>query len=156
MATERATKGAYLDHLIEEYAADCRVTRVAATELISTIERDPFMDDQARFQHLLGEIRRTFQAAAVDTIVLGCTHFLLLKPELLAHFGMDFTIVDSRQGVSRRALALLDSHGTLDDYQNLQPGEAGPSIFHLTAELAESAMYQRLAAFHGLEFGGTL
>jgi glutamate racemase len=156
MATERATKGAYLDRLVAEFASDCRVTRVAATELIRAIENDPFMDDNATYERLLGDIRDRFRALGVDTIVLGCTHFLMLKPELLGRFGADFTIVDSREGVTRRTLHLLERHGSLRDYQALEPGEARASYFHLTGEGTGSGVHERVARAYGLEFGGCL
>lgn len=156
MATERAVKSAYLDRLVREFASDCQVTRVAATELIRTIESDPFMEDGAVYERLLDDIRLHFKADGVDTIVLGCTHFLMLKPELLERFGNEFTILDSREGITRRALSLLERHGTLAEYQAAKPGEAGSSWFHLTGGLEGDAIYRRVAEAYGLEFGGLL
>jgi glutamate racemase len=156
MATERAVKSAYLDRLVAEFAADCRVTRVAATELIRTIEADPFMDDTHTYERLLEDIRGRFSSQGVDTIVLGCTHFLMIKPDLLASFSRDFRVVDSRQGVTNRTLHLLEAHGRLEAYRSLAPGEAGLARFHLTGDLSGPSVYQRVADAYGLEFGGTL
>jgi glutamate racemase len=156
MATERAVRSAYLDRLVEDFASDCRVTRVAATELIRAIEADPFMDCQADYERLLEDIRRRFQTDGVDTIVLGCTHFLMLKPELLDPFRGDFAILDSREGVTRRTLTLLERHGNLATYQVLVAGQAAPSVFHLTGGLDGPSVYRRVAEAYGLEFGGTL
>ena len=129
---------------------------VMATELIGAIERDPFMDDAGNYRRLLDDIGTRFAAEGVDTIVLGCTHFLMLKPELLAHFGNGFTILDSREGVTNRTLHLLEEHGCLDDYRALEAGQAGPSVFHLTADIQGPSVYERVAGAYGLQFGGTL
>jgi glutamate racemase len=156
MATERAVKSAYLDRLVDDFASDCRVTRVAATELIRAIEADPFMDCQADYERLLEDIRRRFQSDGVDTIVLGCTHFLMLKPELLAPFHAEFAILDSREGVTRRTLTLLERHGTLAAYQARAAGQATTSVFHLTGDQEGPSVYRRVAEAYGLAYGGTL
>ena len=41
--------------------------------------------------------------AGVDTVVLGCTHYPLLKPVIQEVMGADVTLVDSAQAVARAA-----------------------------------------------------
>jgi len=160
MATERSLKGTYMDRLVAEHASDCDIVRVAATELINTIETDPFMADRDHYAHLLHDIRASFVAKNVDTIVLGCTHFLHLNNELLSVFGNEFSIVDSRDGVSHQAVRVLEKRGLFDQYAVMETASLG--IFHLTTteptpqNATSLATYQRVAEKFGLAFGGNL
>ena len=155
MATERALQGAYFDKLVAEFGGDCIVVRFAATELINAIETDPFMTDKSYYIQLMEEIRHYFLSRQVDTIVLGCTHFLHLNQEMLSVFGKDFTILDSRQGVTRQSLRLLQDRNVLYQYQ-AATASPQPGVFHLTASVVADSMYPRVAAAYDLTFGGEL
>lgn len=100
LATPATIQRPYLDQLIGEFAADCTITRVGSSELVRLCESwmgtgriDP--DDLAR---ILGPLRE----AEVDTIVLGCTHFPLIRPLLEPVLGPSVTWVDSGQAIARR------------------------------------------------------
>jgi len=47
----------------------------------------------------------------VASLVLGCTHYPLLKPALSEYLGPDVTLVDSAEEVAREVAARLDSDG---------------------------------------------
>jgi len=49
----------------------------------------------------------------IDTIVLGCTHYPLLKPVIKQALGKGITLVDSAKEVTREAKSILEKHGTL-------------------------------------------
>jgi len=53
------------------------------------------------------EYLRPVLAEKVDTLVLGCTHYPLLKPLLQEVAGPDVTLVDSANAMAERAAALL-------------------------------------------------
>ena len=44
-------------------------------------------------------------AEGVDVIVLACTHFLYLEPEIRACAGSAALVIDSAEGVARRTAA---------------------------------------------------
>jgi glutamate racemase len=46
-------------------------------------------------------------AEKVDTLVLGCTHYPLLKPLLAEVAGPDVALVDSAEAMAERTAALL-------------------------------------------------
>ena len=48
-----------------------------------------------------------FRAEGVDTLVLGCTHFLLLLDEFRREAAPDITVFDSVTGISHRIESLL-------------------------------------------------
>ncbi|MCU0840843.1 MAG: glutamate racemase [Thiobacillaceae bacterium] len=53
------------------------------------------------------EYLRPVLAEQVDTLVLGCTHYPLLKPLLQEVSGPEVTLVDSAEAMAERAAALL-------------------------------------------------
>jgi glutamate racemase len=85
---------------------------VACPDLASVIERgSPFDVDVV-------EMVRSFctplRAAAVDTVILGCTHYPLVAPMLQRMLGRDVTLVTSGTGVARSVERALASRGLLN------------------------------------------
>jgi glutamate racemase len=70
------------------------------------------------------------RAAAVDTVILGCTHYPLLEPMLQRVLGRGVTLVTSGTGVARSVERALASRGLL----NPQSGE-GSYRFLCTGEV---------------------
>ncbi|MEW5831352.1 MAG: glutamate racemase [Campylobacterota bacterium] len=61
--------------------------------------------------------------AQVDTIVLGCTHYPLIKPAIRQVMGQEITFVDSAEGVTNRLLHLMEQKGHRNE------GEVSLSLF---------------------------
>lgn len=53
------------------------------------------------------------KAKKVDTLILGCTHYPLLKKVIGAYMGRGVLLVDSAEEVAREARAVLDANGLL-------------------------------------------
>ena len=54
---------------------------------------------------------RELKEADVDTLVLGCTHYPLLKPLIADIMGPDVVLVDSAEETARTVAAILDEKG---------------------------------------------
>jgi len=78
--------------LVEEGWFEHRATELVATE---------YLDD--------------FKAAGVDTLVLGCTHYPLLKPLLSRVMGPGVSLIDSAQETADALALMLESEGLLAD-----------------------------------------
>ena len=74
--------------LVEEGWLDHRVTESVAEEYLAPIRK-----------------------AGIDTLILGCTHYPLLKPVLQKVMGRGVTLVDSATETAREVKALLESAG---------------------------------------------
>jgi len=73
------------------------------------------------------EYLRPVLAEKVDTLVLGCTHYPLLKPLLAEVAGPDVSLVDSAEAMADRAAALLSER------QLQNPGRGRPDYhFYVT------------------------
>ncbi|MGQ4877554.1 glutamate racemase [Billgrantia sp. LNSP4103-1] len=101
LATSATVSRPYIDRLIEAFAADCRVTRVAADPLVRETERllaggEP---DPAIIEAVTAPL---WAAADLDTVVLGCTHFPLLGERIAAACPRPVQLVDSSEAIARR------------------------------------------------------
>ncbi len=110
LATARTVEDRYLAELIAQFAADCYVLRVAGGDIVSFVEQRFFVSRAAERRAIVDHAAALFREAGVDTVVLGCTHFLHVERELCEALGSAVHVIDSREGVTRRLAALLHEH----------------------------------------------
>lgn len=108
LATRGTVKRPYTHELVARFANECRIEMLGSAELVEMAE--------AKLQGKtvsLDELRRILRpwlrmAEPPDTVVLGCTHFPLLKEELLAVLPDGTRLVDSGAAIARRTAWLLE------------------------------------------------
>ena len=57
----------------------------------------------------------------IDTLILGCTHYPVLKPVIGVVAGSGVTLIDSAEAVTSRAERILDEEGLLSDSAGSPP-----------------------------------
>ncbi|MEH6638503.1 MAG: glutamate racemase [Porticoccaceae bacterium] len=100
----------YTDELIEEFAKDCQVVKVGSSELVMLAEaalRGSGPDDSTLKQI----IEPFFSHPTLDTIVLACTHFPLLRDALENSAPRQVRWTDSGEAIARRVASLLGIEG---------------------------------------------
>lgn len=105
LATPGTIKRPYTKELIEAFAEECRVDLFGSSELVMLAEAKlaGARVDMAKLALLLGPIRES----ALDTLVLGCTHFPILAPEIRQVLGNHIALLDSGKAVADRVAYLL-------------------------------------------------
>jgi len=150
LATQRTVEGEYLKNLIESHAAGCEVVSVHAAGLVEFVERDlANASAEERTERVRREVQR-FRAERIDTLVLGCTHFLHLEPEfrkLLEEEGI--LLVDSREGVARQVARLAGQGGKAD-------GRPASDSLYVTGSAPIQARYGYFAESFGMRLEGAL
>ncbi|TVQ25258.1 MAG: glutamate racemase [Spirochaetaceae bacterium] len=147
LATSRTVGAAYLDQLVDVHATECVIERLAGSDLVDFVESEGlFASDQEKRAALRGTVER-LSTQAIDTLVLGCTHFIFLKEQLEAMLGPEITIVDSRDGVARRivALAAQPAQSTGSDAPEDQLWTTG-----------ETDQYEAISRHYGFRYMGSL
>jgi glutamate racemase len=97
--------GAY-ERAIRELAPDARITAQPCPLFVPLVE-EGWIDTEAT-RLVAREYLQPLRDAAVDTVVLGCTHYPLLKPVLAEILGPQVRLIDSAAETAaetRRALA---------------------------------------------------
>lgn len=110
LGTEATIRQAYVDNLEREFAGGKILLRHAAPELVDAAEtklRGARIDDAAISSATNG-LREQPRGAEIDTVVLACTHFPLLRDELQAAFGPDTVLIDGAEGIARRIAHLVE------------------------------------------------
>jgi glutamate racemase len=99
---------AYQD-LLRKMRADVVITAVAAPLLVSLVEEDWLAHPAT--QLILEEYFAPMKAARVDTVVLACTHYPLLKTLAQRVLGPEVVLVDSAQNAAAALSRELEKAG---------------------------------------------
>jgi glutamate racemase len=105
LATTATVNRPYTQGLIDSFASDCRVTKIAADALVTEAEAwlaGVPLDISSVQQALTPLWQATKAHPALDTVVLGCTHFPLLQLQLITLAPVPITWVDSGDAIARR------------------------------------------------------
>ena len=105
LATELTVESGRYESLVRTLDAGARVTAVACPKLVPLIEGDdPFGEATVA---AVREAATPLKEAGVDTVVLGCTHYPLIRPILQRVFGRDVTLVFSADETAREVSETL-------------------------------------------------
>jgi len=104
LGTAATIRQPYVDRLAAEFAADKRLLRHAAGELVGAAEAKlrGLPVDPAIYARAAAGLRDQPGGMEVDTVVLACTHFPLVADELGEAFGPGVRFVDGAAGIARR------------------------------------------------------
>lgn len=112
LATPATVARPYTHNLIREYAPNAEVIAVGSSELVQLAEGKLRGKDIPAAS--LSSILRPFfihpRTHDMDVLVLACTHFPLLRDELVAQFPAHVSVIDSGEAIARRVSYLLEAH----------------------------------------------
>jgi glutamate racemase len=100
--------GAY-ERAIRALTPDATITTRACPLFVPLVE-EGWLDREAT-RLIAREYLSPMASANVDTLVLGCTHYPLLKPLLAAVLGDDVRLIDSAEQTAAETGRLLDDSG---------------------------------------------
>lgn len=106
LATKGTVHRPYVDELAEKYASNCILERIGSTELVEIVEEKQRTGntDMARLQQVIASWQNH---QTLDTVILGCTHFPLVKEELKQLLPNVKYFVDPNHGIAHRVQDLL-------------------------------------------------
>ncbi|WP_130832602.1 glutamate racemase [[Erwinia] mediterraneensis] len=108
LATRATVRRSYTQELITQFARECRINMLGSSELVELAERKLHGEKIDK-----EEVRRIVQPwlrlpEPPDTVVLGCTHFPLLREELQQVLPEGTRLIDSGAAIARRTVWLLE------------------------------------------------
>ncbi len=113
LATAGTVASGRYDALVRTLDAGVRMTSVACPRLVPLIESDdPFGPETGE---AVREYARPLKEAGVDTVVLGCTHYPLIRPIFQRVFGRGVTLVFSAEETAREVAETLARKGIEND-----------------------------------------
>ncbi|MFK4002614.1 glutamate racemase [Qipengyuania sp. NPDC077563] len=144
LGTEATMRQTYVDNLEREFAVGKTLLRHGANGLV------PLAEAKLRGEKVsVGAVADEVKALVLqpggrdlDTVVLACTHFPLLEPELREAMGADITFVHGAEGIASRIAYLTSDHSFERE---------GPDFAVTTGELADFEKLDRAFANYGIE-----
>jgi glutamate racemase len=109
---------------IKQLDPEVKVTSVACPLFV------PFVEEGWLSGDVVVTVAKTYlkslKEANVDTVILGCTHYPLLKPVIRAVMGKSVTLIDSAKQVAIEVKKILAAEGQLN------PGRLGKHEFFVS------------------------
>lgn len=152
LATSRTVADVYTENLIETFASGCTVMRQAGGHLVEFIELEYQHSTLDERRRLVTPVAESFIEGGVDSVVLGCTHFLFLKEELADALGPEIRIIDSVEGVGRQTLRLLSDRSTHEHHGFAEVHR----LYHTGPIRGEENILAAFASKFELEYAGIL
>jgi glutamate racemase len=113
LATEATVEAGRYEELVRTLDAGARLFPVACPRLVPLIEsEEPF---GAETTEAVREYAQSLKEADVDTVILGCTHYPLIRPILQRVFGRGVRLVFSAEETAREVSETLERKGIEND-----------------------------------------
>ena len=129
LATEATVEAGRYEELVRTLDAGARLFPVACPRLVPLIEsEEPF---GAATTEAVREYAQSLKEADVDTVILGCTHYPLIRPILQRVFGRGVRLVFSAEETAREVAETLERKGIEND-----PAREGAARFLTTGDPA--------------------
>jgi glutamate racemase len=109
LATKATVESRRYEQLVRTLDAGVRLTAVRCPRLVPLIESDdPFGPETT---DAVREYAEPLKEADVDTVILGCTHYPLIRPIFQRVFGRGVTLVFSAEETAREVAETLARKG---------------------------------------------
>ncbi len=148
LGTQATIRQRYVDDLERDFANGKTLLRHAAPDLVDEAERKlrGGTVDRRVLRAAIAGLQVQERGARIDHIVLGCTHFPLLREELMdvavadLELSPDLRLADGSEGIARRIVSLLEG-------QDMRA--AGPNRFVVTGPVRGAAGLETALATRG-------
>lgn len=105
MATGVTLAGDRFHSLVSRFAGNTEIITVPCPGLVERVEAG--LIDDPETGGLLRRFLDQLLSAGVDTVVLGCTHYPLLRSQVESIVGPEVTVIDTGDAVARRVAQVL-------------------------------------------------
>jgi glutamate racemase len=109
LATEATVGSGRYSALVRSLDAGAEVVSVACPRLVPLIEGDDLFGEE--ITSAVRDYAAPLKEAEVDTVILGCTHYPLIRPIFQRVFGRGVTLVFSAEETAREAAETLARKG---------------------------------------------
>ena len=131
LATTETLRSTKFNQLIKRFCDNHDIVVHDCPGLVEQVEKADFRGIKTR--ELIENYMTVFLSKGVDTIVLGCTHYIFLKPLIRDVAGEDINIIDTGSAVAREVGRRLRDSG-LQNPEN----RTGSEVFYVTNNKKET------------------
>lgn len=113
LATPLTLKEEKFAKLLSRFQGNANVIPFACPGIVEFVERGEISGE--RFESFIYELLSPLKCEKLDAIVLGCTHYPLVKSQISAIFDDDILIFDGSVGTAKETKRRLEENGLLND-----------------------------------------
>ncbi len=106
LATKGTLSSALFSSTSEKFASDIKVVEQVGKGLVELIESGKLYSEE--MTELLFSYLKPMIKENIDYLVLGCTHYPYLIPQIKKIVGQNVTVIDSGQAVAKQTNAILE------------------------------------------------
>lgn len=114
MATPLTLKETKFNDLMAIYSDDNTVIKMPCPELVNIVEND-LLDDKKVVENQLKYYYKDLDMSKINSVVLGCTHFVFYKEYMENMLNHNINIVDGNLGTTNHLKETLKEKGELRD-----------------------------------------
>jgi glutamate racemase len=137
IGTEGTIKSASYKRVIVQKMPTANITSLACPKFVPIVESNQFQTSVAK--KIVAESLRPFTKQKVDTLILGCTHYPLLRPIIQNVMGTEVKLIDSGAETVGEVSMLLDYFQLAND----RPTKDREVAFYTTGS---TTMFDRIAS----------
>lgn len=128
ITTQATSQGELFASVIDRFARGVRVETQVCPTLVTLAEHGA--PDTPESHQIIADYLAPLRDAGIDQLVLGCTHFPFLIPQIQAFLGPGVTIVDPGPAVARQVARVLEGRGLAN------AGHPGDVIYYTSGDPA--------------------
>lgn len=119
MATPLTLKSKKFRELMHSYKRFADIIPFPCEKLVEIIEQDHA--DRRVIEDYLSHVFSSIDKEHISTIVLGCTHYVLIKKEILKIVGNSISVIDGNSGTARQLKTVLQKEHLLNNGMSGRP-----------------------------------
>ncbi len=120
MATAATVASGAYERAVRRLLPDAAVTAVACPKLVPLVESGHTDADDPALRRAAEEYAAPLRQAGTDTVILGCTHYPIIRRAIRRAMGPDVTLIDSGAASVGALLKALEARDALGDTE--KPG----------------------------------
>jgi glutamate racemase len=113
MATPLTLREKKFQNLLSKYHDEAKIIPLTCPGLVELIENTDFHG--SKIKGYLDDLFSGVDIAKVGAIVLGCTHYLFIKDEIVALVGSDIALIDGNYGTAKHLYKTLSQNRLLSE-----------------------------------------
>ncbi len=113
VATEATIRSGAYAQLLKQFAPAVSVYSQSCPLFVPVVESGFMLEHPDITKEIAETYLSGMRACGVDTVILGCTHYPILKPIIGEVVGEAVRLIDSGRETARRCRTLLEEHGLL-------------------------------------------
>ena len=121
IATTITVKGEKLKKLIKKLHTEGKVDLLAADKLVTLIEDENYLKNQENVNIYLKNLLQQYNLKEFSHIILGCTHFPLVKDNIemiLKEQNLDLKVIDGNEGIGKNLFnKIKEKNGVKNDFK---------------------------------------